>query len=267
MKLFASILFLLPLVSFSADKHTFGWKSAPAGKTIRKSMIHLKMDAPIKAQTDLSAGMPPVYDQGQLGSCTANAGMAAFEYEWKRQHGDFLGGSRLGLYQDELRHDGNYPQDAGSYTSTVVWVFQHKGIGLEKCWGYDITKLAKKAPACYTKEAKGFRLVEAYDVDGNDGKSIRLALSNGYPVMFGCYVYQGIDNLPSSNILPMPKKGERPIGGHELLIVGHDDNTGLYKLRNSWSEKYGEGGYLFAPKAYVENPRISEDFAVVKVTK
>src|SRR5467141_1513452 len=34
---------------------------------------------------DLRPGCPPVYDQGQLGSCTANAIAAAIQYEQIRQ--------------------------------------------------------------------------------------------------------------------------------------------------------------------------------------
>jgi hypothetical protein len=35
---------------------------------------------------DLRGSMPPVYDQGELGSCTANAIAAAYEYDQIHQH-------------------------------------------------------------------------------------------------------------------------------------------------------------------------------------
>ena len=34
---------------------------------------------------DLRSLMPPIYDQGDLGSCTANAAGAAFEYTIKKE--------------------------------------------------------------------------------------------------------------------------------------------------------------------------------------
>jgi hypothetical protein len=40
----------------------------------------VEMLAMLPARTDLSASCPTVYDQGQLGSCTANAIAAAIEF-------------------------------------------------------------------------------------------------------------------------------------------------------------------------------------------
>ena len=42
--------------------------------------------------------MPPVYDQGQIGSCVCNASVAAVDFERKKQGEAFLLPSRLWLY-------------------------------------------------------------------------------------------------------------------------------------------------------------------------
>src|SRR6266480_892328 len=39
----------------------------------------------LPAKVDLRKGCPPVYDQGQLGSCTANAIGAAFQFDQKKE--------------------------------------------------------------------------------------------------------------------------------------------------------------------------------------
>src|SRR3954447_3744170 len=61
---------------------------------------------------DLRDGCPKtVYDQGQLGSCTANAIAAAFEYEVLRQRlADFMP-SRLFIYYNERVREGTVPCD------------------------------------------------------------------------------------------------------------------------------------------------------------
>jgi C1A family cysteine protease len=134
-----------------------------------------------------------------------------------------------------------------------------------------------RPPASYYKDAKKYVALNAYDVDSADHVSIRKALSAGWPVMFGGYVYQAIENLsPTNYFLPMPKG--RPVGGHEELIVGHDDNlshtypdgktiVGFYLIRNSWGKAYANKGYYWAPKAYIESTKWNEDFAVIPLSK
>ena len=50
---------------------------------------------------DLRAICPPVYDQGNLGSCTANAIGAAFEFELMKQKVPDFMPSRLFIYYNE----------------------------------------------------------------------------------------------------------------------------------------------------------------------
>src|SRR5512138_2707732 len=53
--------------------------------------------APAKA--DLREWCPPVEDQGDLGSCTANAGVGLLEYFERKAFGNHLDASRLFLYK------------------------------------------------------------------------------------------------------------------------------------------------------------------------
>ena len=60
--------------------HGMGWKpDLPdfRDRYLRMSRAWLNNANP---SSDLRANMPPVYDQGQLGSCTANAIAGAMEY-------------------------------------------------------------------------------------------------------------------------------------------------------------------------------------------
>ena len=51
----------------------------------------------------------------------------------------------------------------------------------------------------------------------------------------------------------MPKDDEQPIHGklHAALIVGFDDRTKTFKVRNSQGEKWGIGGYFTLPYDFV----------------
>ena len=78
---------------------------------------HSKQDSNYKKYTivnlpssiDLRNKCPPVYDQGQLGSCTANALVGAYQFD-----NLLFFGSRLFLYYNERVLDHDVNEDAGS---------------------------------------------------------------------------------------------------------------------------------------------------------
>src|SRR5271165_1571544 len=63
---------------------------------------------------DLRAGCPPVYDQGQLGSCTANAIAGAVEFDRKKQNLPDFVPSRLFIYYNERAMEGTISSDSGA---------------------------------------------------------------------------------------------------------------------------------------------------------
>src|ERR1043166_8872390 len=69
----------------------------------------------LPSKVDLSKLCPPVYDQGQLGSCTANAIGAAFEFELRKQDTtkDFMP-SRLFIYYNERVIEHTVNNDSGA---------------------------------------------------------------------------------------------------------------------------------------------------------
>ena len=58
----------------------------------------------------------------------------------------------------------------------------------------------------------------------------------------------------------MPQAHEQPLGGHEVLMVGYDDATRLFKIRNSWGPGWGQHGYFQMPYAYATNAKLASDF-------
>jgi len=69
---------------------------------------------PLPRQADLRKHCPPVYNQGQIGSCTANAIAAAIEFDRKKQKlADFVP-SRLFIYYNERSMEHSVPIDNGA---------------------------------------------------------------------------------------------------------------------------------------------------------
>src|SRR4029077_19859186 len=70
--------------------------------------------AKLPAKKDLRSGLPAPYDQGQLGSCTANAISGAIQFSQKQQKVKVFAPSRLFIYYNERVMEGSVNSDAGA---------------------------------------------------------------------------------------------------------------------------------------------------------
>ena len=93
----------------------YGWKpDLPDLRDFTYAVPHATAKA-LPAKVDLRPTCPPVYDQGQLGSCTANAIAGAIEFEQKKQKLTEFTPSRLFIYYNERVAEGTAPSvDSGA---------------------------------------------------------------------------------------------------------------------------------------------------------
>jgi C1A family cysteine protease len=91
---------------------------------------------------DLRSGCPLVYDQGQLGSCTASAISGTIQFEQKNQGAKVFMPSRLFIYYNERVMEGSVNSDAGAQIRDGVKSVANIGVCPETEWPYDITKFA-----------------------------------------------------------------------------------------------------------------------------
>src|SRR5689334_11697597 len=85
-------------------------------------------------KVDLSPKCPPVYDQGHLGSCTANALAGALEFLQKKQKQKAFIPSRLYIYYNERSVEGTIMSDAGAQLRDGIKVVNRWGACPEDLW-------------------------------------------------------------------------------------------------------------------------------------
>ena len=92
----------------------------------------------LPALVDLRAACPAVYDQGQLGSCTANAIGAAVEFDQMKQKlKEVFMPSRLFIYYNERVMEGTVDQDSGAQIRDGIKSVAKQGVCPEEMWPYD----------------------------------------------------------------------------------------------------------------------------------
>ena len=222
--------------------------------------------AALPASTDLRAQCPPVYDQGQLGSCTANAIGAAIEFDRLKQSLPDFVPSRLFIYYNERVIEGTVNSDGGAMIRDGIKTVASDGVCPETDWPYDIAKFAQKpSPKAYT-DAVADRAV-SYQSIIQDPNQMKGCLASGYPFVFGFTVYQSFESqaVAQSGHAPMPASGERAIGGHAVMAVGYDDSHQWFIVRNSWGVTWGLKGYFTLPYAYLIQAGLSSDFWTIRI--
>jgi C1A family cysteine protease len=216
----------------------------------------------IPNNVDMRNRMPPIVDQGSLGSCTANALCALVSFLNPQ-----MIGSRLFLYYNEREILGTVTSDTGAYLHDGVNSLVQHGICQETDWPYIINKFAvKPLPICYTKALDNQALV-VKNIK-NNLVSMKNALNSGFPFVVGILIYESFmtNAVATSGNIPMPAKKEKLLGGHAVCVVGYNDTKSVFIVRNSWSVNWGDKGYCYIPYTYLSSRKYTSDlWCITKV--
>jgi len=222
--------------------------------------------AALPPRADLRRRCPPVYNQGALGSCTANAIAAAIEFERIKQKLSVFVPSRLFIYYNERVIEHTVRSDSGAQLRDGIKSVASVGACPEPEWPYNIAKFASKPPQRAYRDAKLDRAV-SYQTLVQDLSQMKGCLASGYPFVFGFSVYESFESpaVGRSGHAPMPQWGERPIGGHAVMAVGYDDSNQWFLVRNSWGKGWGMSGYFTLPYAYLIQPGLTQDLWTIRL--
>lgn len=221
----------------------------------------------LPGEADLRKWCSPVENQGNLGSCTANAGVGMVEYYERKAFGKHTDASRLFLYK-ATRNLMHATGDTGAYLRMTMGALALFGVPPEEYWPYDTANFEMEPPSFCYAFAQNYQSIKYIRLDpANTPKKdvlgqIKTNLVAGMPSMFGFTCYNSLREANDGKI-PFPAPKESVIGGHAVMVVGYDDDmkiknkysdkatTGALLIRNSWGQEWGEDGYGWLPYDYV----------------
>lgn len=273
MKLPSWLSFLFPKpkpLQFIPVNKKYNRKSDPLDERDQVYPAHLGAELPSKV--DLRPLCSPVFDQGQVGSCTGNAAAGAFEFLQLKELREATDGvekfdpktyqaaSRLFIYYNERRLNSDVAEDAGASLRDAVKSLLYYGACPESLWPYVESQAFTLPSTAAYLSAHEHRINKYYRFA--DFEHIKHSLAAGYPVIFGITIFESFESeeVAQSGIVPIPVVGERALGGHAVMMVGYDDATRRVIVRNSWGPNWGDKGYFYLPYEYINNPYLSEDF-------
>lgn len=243
----------------------YGWR--PDKPDHRDFLFTAEPQISLPASIDLQGGMPKaIYDQLQLGSCTANAIGCHFQFNRIKAKKKSFVPSRLFIYYGERDIEGSIGEDAGAEIRDGIKVVNKLGAPPETDWKYDISKFALKPPdKAYTDGLK-YRAATYKRINQNL-QDMQGCLAEGFPFVIGFTVYDSFESdvVTKTGVVPMPGGNEQVLGGHAVLVCGYDNSTQRFKVRNSWGKKWGMGGYFTMPYDYLLNTELSSDFWTIRL--
>lgn len=224
-------------------------------RDLRFTSSKFKSPSELPKSVDFLKDLPPVFDQGQLGSCTANAGVAFLMYLLKRAGIDSPELSRLFLYYYERLLEGTVGEDSGASMRDGLKVMQQKGVSPEDLCKYIIERFTEAPSQEAIEAAAAFKLAKYERI--HDLHEMKAALAERRPVLLGIAVYESFETPTKQGRIPMPKpKVEQLLGYHEVLAAGYSDyskpNQGVAKVRNSWGLNWGLKGNFLLPYDYFD---------------
>lgn len=213
----------------------------------------------------LSATLFGVYNQGQIGDCTANAGAGAMQFCQIR---DVIAKlptgakvstsnvipfvpSRLFIYWNERLNSGGVSAtkvDNGASMSDIIYALVNNGVCPETDWPETNYFSTKPLTIAFTDALKDVDMdvtakisspvtessiisnVVATQITGAGTTlltNIKAALYSNHPVLFGISVYSSFEstNADSTGVIPLPPTNDELLGGHALMFVGYNDNA------------------------------------------
>lgn len=228
-------------------------------------MLTRRLTSGFPTAVDLRPSCGPVKDQGNLGSCTGHAFSSAMEWIFRKYLGKQPILSPLYLYAQELKSDGNFPNDEGSDGVTGCNVAVASGCCEDSLYPDASQKILEPTVAQNVNAAQ-YRMGAYHGLSGSGTALSILGDPTPWPVEIGFTVYDSFesDEVANSGVMPMPGSGESVLGGHEVLMVGYDvgatptlrpkGSLPSALIQNSWGTGWALEGFFWMPLAMLDSP-------------
>jgi len=242
----------------------YGWKpSPPDPRDFKLKHTARQLMRAFPKVFSLREKMPPIYNQGNLGSCTAQAVCALFHF---RELNDdnlkrLIVPSRLFEYYCTRSLTGEQRVDSGATIRDAVKAAVQFGICREETYPYTPAKFASKPPKNAYAEAVKYQVI-SYARINQAIEDIKSCIFDGNPVAFGASIFSSFESnaVAKTGAVPMPKPSDSVLGGHALVLEGWSDTRGAFEVRNSWGASWADKGICYFPYQYVTSSSLCDDF-------
>lgn len=205
--------------------------------------------APASVDWRAKGAVTPVKDQGQCGSCWSFSTTGALEGIYAIKNSNLVSFSEQQLVDcDYIRAGGtSLGCNGGDMGSAMDWIGKNNGLCTEQAYPY-FSGTTKTNGACQKScsVVPGSDVSKTVSVGANSDSAMMTALAQ-QPVSVAIEADQSSFQLYKSGVF----SGSCGTNlDHGVLLVGYGTMTGgdYYILKNSWSNTWGDQGYMYLGK-------------------
>ncbi|CAF1400041.1 unnamed protein product, partial [Didymodactylos carnosus] len=205
----------------------------------------------LRTRVNLRPWMTKIEQQGDMGSCAAEAIAGAIEYLYKRYAGVHVDVSRLFIYFNAMvigEKTVHLKEETGSSINDAIEGVVRYGVCEEKYWQHKkILVIQRPSIEAYRRAAEVTIIPLKVEPTIH---SMKKCLNNNLPFVVGFHTsLLNVDDIQKVNGGYLRNAGKDE--NHAVLVVGYNDNTQLFLVRNSWGEEWGDEGYFVIPYKYL----------------
>lgn len=198
---------------------------------------------PTSIDWTVKGAVTPVKDQGQCGSCWSFSTTGALEGAYAIKYSSLVSFSEQQLVDCDLGVRLNHGCNGGLMDSAFSWIGSNGGLCTESDYPY-FSGTTKTNGVCQTtcKSVSGSKVAKYVDVTPNSDTAMMTAVAQ-QPVSIAIEADQSSFQLYKSGVFTGTCGTNLD---HGVLVVGYGSDNGVdyYKVKNSWSSSWGEGGYI-----------------------
>jgi hypothetical protein len=240
-------------------RYGYGWKPDPSHAPRMGGEALLRTVDPVPSKDDhLLVLAGDVFDQGQTSSCFAQASAKCIEVAL-RLRGVFELPSRRAIYNMGRVAEGMDAfalTDDGTVPMYGVQAMAKWGVCPEMVWPWNDNQINEPIPWDVTEQA-ATAIVTGWEKLPLNPDEVKLAITSGYPVMFGMPVDMGYENYSGGLY---PGRTGPSLGNHMQTILAFDGD--VFKIMGSWSKDFGEDGFANMPASWLFGGQCSDFYAL-----
>jgi len=210
-------------------------------KAIRSASTPLMGSTP--PEKDLSAEFPTPGMQGVQGSCVGWAVAYALKSSQEQIERSWGLGDQAHLFSpayiyNQIRMSKTDCSGGAKFTEAFK-LLQRDGAASLADFPYDEASCERMPDDAVRSRSREFVIGPWRRVDDED--KIKTWIASGSPVLIGMYVDEGFRDLLPGEIYST--KSGASLGAHAMVVTGYSDAKKAFKVINSWSTNWADGGF------------------------
>jgi len=198
------------------------------------------IELPAQVDWRTKGAVTPVKNQGQCGSCWAFSTTGSLEGQHFRKTGKLLSLSEQNLV-DCSHHWGNNGCNGGLMDNAFRYIKANGGVDTEVSYPYT----ADENPCHFKRSDVGETDKGFVDVPAGSERALKKAVATVGPVSVAIDASHTSFQFYSHGVYDEPECDPEGLD-HGVLVVGYgsEDGQDYWLVKNSWSEHWGDSGYI-----------------------